>query len=233
MKAFEGFQRFEQLTPHLYAQCCFVFTAEAAEKMAAISWPAEHIHSREPREGIDGKTLPATRKLYLAATKMSLFELTFHFESLVVQAEGLWIHESWVEWNFLRNEGEARIACMRISEKIPFGFGRPHPFKPHFKANRLFAGPLVDYRPGMKEGWKFEPVWMKVRPTQTIVEHYLCIEPSWHEHFVTLTAKVDVDVSPASAPAELVAYEFPLRRPSQKARFDNRVYRNIQHGGSR
>lgn len=248
MRDFDGRNRFYRVTDHLYVQCCFVYTGEAAKKALSLDWPATHIHTREPRQSPEGIMLDATTKLYLVADErcpsVKYPSVTFDFHLLAAQADALGIRESYVEWNFLREEGKAQIACMRESEGVAFGFGRPHPFKPHFKPNPLFAGPLVDYRPGMKEGWKFEPVWMKIRPHEDAVsiQYYLHINPLWESGHVTLQAMMTI-ISQL-APANLAAYEFPSKRKPKvehrglrpgfrPSEFDQQIYRGIQHGSGR
>ncbi|MEK7464538.1 MAG: hypothetical protein AAB617_02040 [Patescibacteria group bacterium] len=70
------------------------------------------------------------------------------------------------EWTLFRLPG-VKAFCMRESEKVKFGFGRPHPFRENFRAHPALAGPLVDYIPGTHpkewgEQWGFEPVWLRV-----------------------------------------------------------------------
>lgn len=195
-------KRFVGVTPRLAVQAAFVFIGEDAEKARSIKWPESHRHYEPPRARGE-KQLDATTKIYLFGVQSSNgpLEARFRLSELLDQMDDLGVGEAYIGWTFLRRN--ARIACGRVSEDAVWGFGRPHPKKPHFKPHQDLAGPLVDYRPGAKDGWKFEPVVMKILPTFGGTEHVMELAPRWETEDVVMVAD-----SPSLVPEHLAAYEF-------------------------
>ncbi len=191
-------KRFVGITPRVMAQAAFVFIGEDAEKARDIPWPETHRHYEEPRSRGE-KKFDATTKIYLFGVQSTNgpLEARFRFSELVAQMERLGAKEAYIEWTFMRRN--ARIACARASEDAVWGFGRPHPKKPNFKPHQDLAGPLVDYRPGMKDGWVFEPVIMKVLPTLGGDAHIMELAPKWVPEALVMAAGDPVVVPPQLA----------------------------------
>ncbi len=201
--------RFVDITKFVAIECAFVFIGEDAEKARAIKWPESHRHYAGPRpigKGDAKESLDATMKFYLfgSATSEESGQVLFRISELEAQAETLGIREAFVHWTIMRKN--ARIAAARASEGAVWGFGRPHPRKPNFKAHQDLAGPLVDYRPGMKDGWVFEPVFLKIRPdTLSALVHVLELYPKWEEGRALMVA---LKVLPSQVPSFLAEYQF-------------------------
>ncbi|MBI2639723.1 MAG: hypothetical protein HYW90_02405 [Candidatus Sungbacteria bacterium] len=185
--------RFVDITPRMAAQAAFVFIGENAEKTRQIKWPATHVHHEEPRMRGD-KRLDATTKVYLfGMTDIESVMASFRFADLAAQMIQLGAVEAYVEWTFMRRN--ARAVCARASEDAVWGFGRPHPRKPNFKPHADLAGPLVDYRPSMKEGWVFEPVVMKVLPSFG-EEYAMVLASEWSADQVAMVASDATELPP-------------------------------------
>lgn len=219
--------RFVDITQHVGVECAFVFIGEDAEKVrAALKWPDSHRHFKGPRTIVVGSDDPngeesgeesGEEKLLSPTLKIYLFgyssgpasqRVSFRLLDLDNQLDALGIRESHIHWTFMRRN--ARIACAPRSQgKELWGFGREHEFKPHFKPHQDLAGPLVDYRPGAKEGWKFEPVLVKIKPDASAVgEHYLELTPEWEDGFVAMKA---LTCLPSQVSPLLAEYKFRLR----------------------
>lgn len=190
--------RFVDIMARMAVQVAFVFIGENAEKAKQIKWPASHVHHEGPRVR-GGKELDATTKIYLFGSSRDA-EVTFRIADLVAQMAKLGVVESYVEWTFMRRN--ARAVCARASEDAVWGFGRPHPRKPNFKPHADLAGPLVDHRPGTKDGWLFEPVVMKVLPSFG-EEFAMVLAPEWRADEVVMEA-----LDPAELPPHLAEYRF-------------------------
>lgn len=224
--------RYVHIDPYLSVQCGFVFVGDAAVKAQEMQWAADWRHSQKlERESPHGVMLPPMEKMYLRGGRIGN-RVSFNLMVLENEMKQVGIHrEDFVEWTFLRSQS-ARVAFCRereyprdddgnllraadgTPETIPgplFGFGRPHPFKPNFKSkNPDLAGPLVDHRPGQKDGWNFEPVLVKVMPTIIGVKpYYLELAPKWEGEFLVMEARTAL---PSQMPERLVEY-----RPRQKA----------------
>ncbi|MDO8500200.1 MAG: hypothetical protein Q7S66_06160 [bacterium] len=201
--------RFVDITKFLSVECAFVFIGEDAEKARAIKWPESHRHYAGPRtigEGDAKKLLESTMKFYLFGGTASegSERVSFRVSELEMQADKLGIREAFIHWTFMRKN--SRIAAARVSEGVTWGFGRPHPRKPDFKGHQDLAGPLVDYQPGMKDGWVFEPVLLKIRPdTLRAPVHVLELSPKWDEGKALMVALKVLD---SQVPAFLAEYQF-------------------------
>lgn len=235
--------KFYPITPYLSVSCALVFLGDAAEQTKDIGWHEYHIHYEGPRKSPEGKDLDTTTKLYLAGGQAirhrtisesvfdSIYTLNFDLETLDAHLERYGVCESFVHWQFLRRN--ARIACARESEQyVMWGFGRPHPFKPHFKPDQRFAGPLVDYRNGLNpEGnVAFKETWMKGKPDDGSDEFYYVIESDWYDGLSVNLIEITRGI-----PEKVRDYEFPQKYSGHNK--DNAFTRDflgsLQHGQSR
>ena len=218
-------KRFVDITKYLAVECALVFIGEDAKKaLTEVRWPKDYVHNAPPRKTPEGRELSETTKLYLfgnADASLESRRVNFDLTALDIQKTGF--AEDFAEWTFRRKN--VRIVCMRASEGFTWGFGRPHQFKPQFRPNPNLAGPLVDYRPGTKEGWEFEAVFMKAKSTALgSPEEYLKLYPQWGNDFVTIV----VELNPSDVPEKLQSYEFAERKPHEK--FDDAFFRKIKRG---
>lgn len=192
--------RFTDIIARMAAQVAFVFIGENAEKAKQIKWPSSHVHHEPPRVR-GGKKLDATTKIYLFGRQgIDAESAGFRIAELVAQMAQIGATEAYVEWTFMRRN--ARAVCARASEDAVWGFGRPHPRKPNFKPHADLAGPLVDHRPGTKDGWLFEPVIMKVLPSFG-EEFAMELSPEWKADEVVMIAR-----DSAELPPHLAEYRF-------------------------
>lgn len=229
-------ERFIHIDPYLSVQCGFVFTGDAAVQAQGMKWAAGWRHSQKlERESPRGVMLPPMEKIYLRGGRVGN-KVSFNLLLLENEMKQVWIsQEEFVEWTFMRSQS-ARVAFCREREylhdeaekllrnsdgtpqTIPgplFGFGRPNPSKPWFKPNPDLAGPLVDHRPGQKEGWKFEPVLAKVMPTTVgVAPYYLELAPKWEGEFLVMEARTAL---PSQMPERLVEYQ-PRTKPEERQR---------------
>lgn len=214
--------RFVDITKHMAVECALVFLGEDAETAKEVKWPEPHRH-RETSRTRNGKELGACEKIYLFGAvleRSSVFNLT----PLDAQLAALGISETHIHWTFFRKN--ARAVCLRASEGWLWGFGREHRQKAGFRPHQDFAGPLVDYRPGRKEEWSFEPVAMKVQPdNDELPEYYVELQPEWRDDSVLMAA---MSIAPSMAPAELVSYEFSRKVPRDPhADFDRELFEEV------
>lgn len=205
--------RFFGLTSYLQAGLAAVFIGESAKTAWTANWPEELLHHAvAPRTTESGRQLDATLKLYPLAKSVrgdgpGRRVLGFDLSALYRECEKLGIQEAYFDLTFFRSRQEYKMACQRPSEDFLFGFGREHKFKPHFKSHPNLAGPLVCRRPGQKDGWNFEPVFLKAAAAFSEIEETWKFYPRWGENKVELVA----ELAPHDAP-DLVKNWHPLQR---------------------
>lgn len=204
---------------HLQADMAAVFLGSHAAEAMEIPWPESCVHHAPERTGSDGSTLSETTKLYLPWGKISEEGISISLKRLDVACAEHDVSPSWCEWQFMRVD--ARVACCRASEEgAIWGFGRLNPFNQGYKPHQNYAGPLRDCSPktvGIPEGWRFEPVFMKVEPDENPKNIYhIKIHPEWMDEEVMLI----VEDSPDDVPEVLRMYEFGKKgKKVQQKRF--------------
>ncbi len=208
--------RFFDFTGYLQVGLAAVFIGESAKSAWSADWPEELMHHAvSPRVTKSGQKLDATMKLYPMASPVrgdgpGRRVLEFDLSVLNRVCAELNIQEAFFEWALYRSKPDSyKMACVRASEGILWGFGRPHPFKPKFKPHKSFAGPLVDCRPGQKEGWNFEPVFLKAASSFSggDMEETWKFYPRWSESSVGFIG----ELAPPDLPDVLKNWH-PLRR---------------------
>lgn len=199
--------QFSKITEHLAIRIGLVFTGEQAIRAGLIKWPEAMTHCK-PARPFRERQLPPTRKFYIAGKvqeKPGPLAVHFALQQLEVQMLQFGLAEDRIEFDIRRLGGKA--ACARDGERMLWGFGRPHPTKPDFRPNGEFAGPLVDHRPGQRNGWKFRPVYVGVKDGTT--RYRAKMTTRWSDHQITVV----VEKNPSSVPPELARYARLTVRP--------------------
>lgn len=186
-----SWRKFNALSPYFSVSFCFVFVgngAIAAAEKSLASFPEfkrnQLLYRVAPREK-NGTILDPELKVYLPA-------LPVHEEDgrIYCVFPSLLFGESFCELQLKKGAGCA--VCFRGKNHIfdeltgkyqvlpggVFGWGLPHPFKPHFIPSDHYVW-LVEHRPPKPLWPGFEPVWLKCTDYPSCAAHYYKLEIVW------------------------------------------------------
>ena len=190
------FQKSHTLTPHLQISFCLVYIGEAQISAAYTQldqipeWPDNMVYPA-PSFTKEGTALCRALKIYQPAVMVQ-------DETPAAIFTPLQVDEDYCELTLqrtTRESGKPSIICYREREfvcdeagKIKeveqclFGFDLPHPW--HSRRHHFLPNPdylcLINHRLGTDSDWPdFEPVWIKVRESETSSPLYYKLELVW------------------------------------------------------